>query len=153
MREIGADISTEGHTTSKELVASTDSLERVSKTIDTLFRTGARHILLRGELASGKTTLVRSYALFRGISAPITSPTFSLLHSYARDFHHYDLYNRDLDELLALGLLEMLQEEGIHLIEWGDERLENLLKRVGFPTGIVTILPHKQGRLYRITHA
>ena len=43
---------------------------------------GGDVVLLRGELGSGKTTLVRGAARALGVSAPVTSPTFSIGHRY-----------------------------------------------------------------------
>jgi len=40
-------------------------------------------VLIRGELGSGKTTLVRGAARALGVSGPVTSPTFSIGHRYA----------------------------------------------------------------------
>jgi tRNA threonylcarbamoyladenosine biosynthesis protein TsaE len=52
-------------------------------------------VLVRGELGSGKTTLVRGAARALGVSDPVTSPTFSIGHRY-RASHvivsHLDLY-------------------------------------------------------------
>ena len=39
-------------------------------------------VLVRGELGSGKTTLVRGAARALGVSDPVTSPTFSIGHRY-----------------------------------------------------------------------
>jgi tRNA threonylcarbamoyladenosine biosynthesis protein TsaE len=52
-------------------------------------------VLLRGELGSGKTTLVRGAARALGVDGPVTSPTFSIGHRYrARELtvSHLDLY-------------------------------------------------------------
>ena len=39
-------------------------------------------VLVRGELGSGKTTLVRGAARALGVTDPVTSPTFSIGHRY-----------------------------------------------------------------------
>lgn len=44
---------------------------------------------------------------------------------------HYDLYRIDVDYVLELGLLEWLDDEGWHFIEWGEEVMP-LLKQNGF---------------------
>ena len=52
-------------------------------------------MLVRGELGSGKTTLVRGASRALGVSEPVTSPTFSIGHRYAGDgvtVSHLDLY-------------------------------------------------------------
>jgi len=50
-----------------------------------------------------------------------------------------------------MGLLESLEEPGWHLIEWGDEALEDFLKAHGFTTVVIEITPIENGRRYRIT--
>lgn len=115
-------------------------------------------VLLRGDLASGKTTFVSHLAKEIGIQDCITSPTFSLqnIHSAPHQrLFHYDLYRKNLEECLELGLLEMLEAEGWHFIEWGDEKLESLLKQSGFAVAIITINKndqnHENNRIYRIS--
>lgn len=115
-------------------------------------------ILLRGDLGSGKTTLVSHLAKKIGILDPITSPTFSLQNIYSSPdqmLFHYDLYRKELEECLELGLLEMLEAKGWHFIEWGDEKLESLLRQSGFAVAIITISKNDQNRqsdrIYRIS--
>ncbi|HMK11804.1 MAG TPA: tRNA (adenosine(37)-N6)-threonylcarbamoyltransferase complex ATPase subunit type 1 TsaE [Acidimicrobiales bacterium] len=80
-------------------------------------------ILLVGELGVGKTAFVQGFARQLGITSPVTSPTFTLVHRYEGDevvVHHVDVYRLDrLSEVTDLGLSEML-DEGVTLIEWGD---------------------------------
>ena len=45
-------------------------------------------ILLRGNLASGKTSFVTSFAKTLGIDESISSPTFSILHEYEKGLFH-----------------------------------------------------------------
>lgn len=106
-------------------------------------------ILLRGDLGSGKTTLVKTYTNFFYPQENVTSPTFTLMHQYNNIFH-YDLYNRSLQEVLELGLLDFLEEDGVHFIEWGDENLNQLLKDNGYNTCSVEILKEGENRIYRI---
>ncbi len=56
---------------------------------------GGDVVLVRGELGSGKTTLVRGAARALGVSDPVTSPTFSVGHRYRTaglSVSHLDLY-------------------------------------------------------------
>jgi tRNA threonylcarbamoyladenosine biosynthesis protein TsaE len=79
-------------------------------------------ILLVGELGVGKTAFAQGFARQLGVTAPVTSPTFTLVHRYAGDvvLNHVDVYRLDrLSEVTDLGLSEML-DEGVTLIEWGD---------------------------------
>jgi len=80
-----------------------------------------------GELGTGKTTLIRAIAAALGVTAPVTSPTFALVHRYdgaACTVYHLDAYRlRRPDEAIDLGLDDMLREDrAVILIEW-PERL------------------------------
>ncbi len=88
-------------------------------------------VILQGDLASGKTTLVKKFVKSFGVSEAVSSPTFSLQQCYGKNLFHYDIYNHGLDHFISLGMLEELEQAGYHLIEWGDDRLMQLLKRVG----------------------
>lgn len=109
-------------------------------------------VLLRGDLASGKTTLVKKILASKGCKEHVTSPTFSLQSIYNETFFHYDLYNKTLGDFIALGLLEEFEKEGIHLIEWGDETLEHLLHEYGFDILVVSIKKLDNTREYNFEY-
>ena len=80
-------------------------------------------LLLAGDLGAGKTTFVQGFSRALGVEEPVTSPTFVIVHTYQGAFPivHVDAYRLErLQELLDLGLGELLDHEGVTLIEWGD---------------------------------
>ena len=107
-------------------------------------------VLLIGDLASGKTTFVKRYLKYKGIDEVVTSPTFSIQQIYKNNFFHYDLYNKNLDEFIALGLLEEFEKDGIHFVEWGNEELKQILKDFGFDTISIKINKKEDKREYEI---
>ena len=107
-------------------------------------------ISLRGDLAAGKTTLVRAIAREAGIEGAVTSPTFSLQHAYGDRLFHYDLYRIGFEELAQLGLLEEFEKPGWHLVEWMDGRLKSFLTAAGYNLWEVAITPEGNRRIYRI---
>jgi tRNA threonylcarbamoyladenosine biosynthesis protein TsaE len=82
-------------------------------------------VLIRGELGSGKTTLVRGAARALGVRGPVTSPTFSIGHRYAAErvsVSHLDLYRlagleREDPDLLA----DYLGPGRIAFVEWPED--------------------------------
>ncbi len=61
-------------------------------------------VLLSGDLASGKTTLVKAIIKACGIEESVTSPTFSLMQIYGKDIYHYDIYQIGFDGMAKNGL-------------------------------------------------
>ena len=108
-------------------------------------------VLLIGDLASGKTTFVKKYLAYKKIDEVVTSPTFSIQQIYKNNFYHYDLYNKNLDEFIALGLLEEFEKDGIHFVEWGDDRLKKILEEFGFDVISVKIEKLGEKRKYDIS--
>jgi tRNA threonylcarbamoyladenosine biosynthesis protein TsaE len=84
-------------------------------------------VLLRGDLGAGKTTLVKGIAeAFHAAAADeVTSPTFTLIHEYRgphSNLFHIDLYRIDTQrELDTLALDDLIAEDSILLIEWGEK--------------------------------
>lgn len=83
-------------------------------------------VVLAGDMGAGKTTFAQCFGRALGVTEAITSPTFTLVHSYPvpgrrLTLHHADLYRLDrTSELHHLALDELAEFDGIVLIEWGD---------------------------------
>lgn len=107
-------------------------------------------VILRGDLASGKTTFVKNFVKSLDIDELVTSPTFSLQSIYGENIFHYDVYNKTLEEFISLGLLEEFEKEGVHFVEWGDEKLEEILNSYGFNIIVLNIEKRDNKRLYTI---
>jgi tRNA threonylcarbamoyladenosine biosynthesis protein TsaE len=77
---------------------------------------------LTGDLGAGKTTLVRGFLRECGVHAPVRSPTYTLVETYAlgsRTFVHLDLYRlTDSSELENLGLRDLAGDGHTWLVEW-----------------------------------
>ncbi|MGG7048170.1 MULTISPECIES: tRNA (adenosine(37)-N6)-threonylcarbamoyltransferase complex ATPase subunit type 1 TsaE [unclassified Campylobacter] len=129
----------------------TANLDEIYKVVELLPEQGV--VILQGNLASGKTTFVKALAKFHGITEDVTSPTFSVMQSYEDRIFHYDIYQNGIDALLANGLFENLLEDGLHLVEWGDERLENLLKKYELKYTKIIIKTIENAREYEVVCA
>ncbi len=133
-----------------ELILEENKLAKVIDKLANLITDDTSIILLRGDLASGKTTLVKNYVKSLDIDDMVTSPTFSIQTIYGENIYHYDVYNKTLEEFISLGLLEEFEKEGIHFVEWGDDRLDELLNSYGFHTIKVDIEKLENKRRYII---
>lgn len=101
----------------------------VASTLAGLARVGDI-IVLSGEMGAGKTAFAQGFGAALGVSDRITSPTFTLVHSYPVDsgpragkltLHHADLYRLERTaEVADLALRELADFGGIVLVEWGD---------------------------------
>jgi tRNA threonylcarbamoyladenosine biosynthesis protein TsaE len=102
-------------------------------------------LLLRGELGTGKTTLVKGIAQALDAAEPdeVTSPTFTLLHEYDGTrkgkpvkLYHLDVYRLESErQLETLGLDDLLTPDALVFVEWGD-KFKSIRKRA---TGEIVI--------------
>ena len=127
-----------------------DKIDELSFYLIELLKNENYIVILRGDLASGKTTLVKNYVKALNLDDLVTSPTFSLQAIYSQNIFHYDVYNKTLNEFISLGMLEEFEKEGTHFVEWGDEKLENLLKDYGYNVILIEIQKKENKRLYKI---
>ncbi len=111
------------------LVQSIADTHGVAAAIAQLSRT-SDIIVLAGEMGAGKTAFAQGFGEALGVDEPITSPTFTLVHTYDTGrvtMHHADLYRLDrLSEVSDLALHEMVDGDGVMLVEWGDVASELL---------------------------
>jgi tRNA threonylcarbamoyladenosine biosynthesis protein TsaE len=103
--------------------SSLEDTQAVAAAIAALARRGDV-IVLAGEMGAGKTAFAQGFGRALGVDEPITSPTFTLVHSYDGGrvpMHHADLYRLStVHEVDDLGLLELVEGRGVLLVEWGD---------------------------------
>ncbi|WP_428022876.1 tRNA (adenosine(37)-N6)-threonylcarbamoyltransferase complex ATPase subunit type 1 TsaE [Arcobacter sp.] len=133
-----------------ELILEENQLTKIIEKLDNLINKEESIVLLRGDLASGKTTLVKNYVKSLNINETVTSPTFSIQTIYGNNIYHYDVYNKTLEEFISLGLLEEFEKQGVHFVEWGDDRLDELLNSYGFHTIKIDIEKLENKRRYII---
>lgn len=86
-----------------------------------------RKVALYGDLGAGKTTLVKAFCRYLGVTDATASPTFSLINIYQYNtpggetgqVYHLDLYRlKNMGEALDLGIEELLDNPWFCFIEW-----------------------------------
>jgi tRNA threonylcarbamoyl adenosine modification protein YjeE len=107
--------------------SSAESTEAIGGSLAGRIR-GGDVLLLEGDLAAGKTTLVRGLVrALGGNDAEVSSPSFILLQSYpcrsdaVVTVHHVDLYRlgEKIADLREIGIEEILSDaEAVVAVEW-----------------------------------
>jgi len=121
----------------KKFILKLDQIDDLSKYVNSVFTDGV--IILKGDLASGKTTFVKAMVKKLGVENEVTSPTFSLQQCYGDEIYHYDIYNHGLEHFISLGMLEELDKKGLHFVEWGDDELVEILTSAEIATLTIEI--------------
>jgi tRNA threonylcarbamoyladenosine biosynthesis protein TsaE len=77
-------------------------------------------VTVSGDLGAGKTTFVRGACRALGVTAPVTSPTYTIGHRYEGDpdVSHLDLYRFTAVSLAEWGDLEPYFEDAVVFVEW-----------------------------------
>jgi len=77
-------------------------------------------VTIAGELGSGKTTFVRGACRSLGVTATVTSPTFTIGHRYDGDVpvSHLDLYRFTELSHAEWGDLEPYFDDAVAFVEW-----------------------------------
>ena len=89
---------------------------------------GTRRKLNLAPAVAGKTVFAQGSAAALGVSGPVTSPTFALVRHYrcgagspVGNLIHADVYRTgSLDEIADLALAELVEEDAVAIVEWGD---------------------------------
>ncbi len=89
-----------------------------------------RVIFLRGDLGTGKTTLVQGLLRALGFAGRVKSPTYSLVELYklsSLNLYHFDFYRFEhRSEWVDSGFREYFSQDSACVVEW-PERVAGLL--------------------------
>jgi tRNA threonylcarbamoyladenosine biosynthesis protein TsaE len=83
---------------------------------------GRKVIAFHGGLGAGKTTFIHALCDARGVTSPVSSPTFSIINEYAYPggvIYHIDLYRLEQEEeAFSAGVEDCLYSGNTCLVEW-----------------------------------
>ncbi|MEI8334915.1 MAG: tRNA (adenosine(37)-N6)-threonylcarbamoyltransferase complex ATPase subunit type 1 TsaE [Chloroflexota bacterium] len=105
-------------------------------------------VALLGDLGAGKTEFAKGFGAGLGVTEMISSPSFVLMaeHQGRVPLFHLDLYRLDgPDVVLADGLLDEREADGVTLVEWAD-RLGRALPAARLDVRI-EVLPDERRRI------
>lgn len=137
---------------------SPDATRALAARLATVVRPGDV-VVLAGDLGAGKTTFAQGFAAGLGVTEQVTSPTFALVRHYrcsaggaVRTLLHADVYRLDhLAEVADLGLVQLVEDDAVALVEWGDVALPILGEDV--LTVRLTVGPGDDDRQVTVTTA
>jgi len=98
------------------VTSSPDETQEIAARLATRLRPGDV-VYVSGELGSGKTTFVRGACRALGVERPVTSPTYTIGHSYD-GVSHLDLYRFEQVTDADWGALEPYFEDAVVFVEW-----------------------------------
>ncbi len=114
-----------------------EELERAAQVLLADFK-NSKVFIFSGEMGVGKTTFIKYICKALGVTAGISSPTFSLVNEYAcangSVAYHFDFYRiKDIQEAYDIGYEEYFYSGNYCFIEW-PEKIEGLV-----PANVVEI--------------
>jgi tRNA threonylcarbamoyladenosine biosynthesis protein TsaE len=104
------------------ITRSTDETLGLAGSVGELLRPGDV-VSLAGDLGAGKTVFAQGVARALGVDEPVVSPSFTIVREYAGrvPLVHVDVYRIDtIQELHDLGFDELVRDDAVTLVEWGD---------------------------------
>lgn len=84
---------------------------------------GGTVVAMYGDLGAGKTAFVRGMARGMGITARVSSPTFTIVNEYLGEtpLIHFDMYRlTSSDELFDIGWEDYLARGAVCVVEWSE---------------------------------
>jgi len=110
-------------------IKSINELNTVAEELLT-FANGEKFFVFEGEMAAGKTTLIKAVCSLLGVEDVVSSPTFSIVNEYRSTkglVYHFDFYRlKNIQEAYDIGYEEYFYSGDYCLVEW-PTKVEELL--------------------------
>ena len=111
-------------------ICAEDELTKVVHAIKNQLDENKSIVLLKGNLGTGKTTLVKHFVQSMDDTVAVDSPTFSLVNTYQvsnNTIHHFDLYRlENVEEIEDIGFWDYIDSNAWCFVEW-PEKIADLL--------------------------
>lgn len=107
----------------RAVTRSTNETLELARAVGELLRPGDV-VSLVGDLGAGKTVFARGVARALGVTELVVSPSFTIVREYEGrvPLVHVDVYRIDaVQELHDLGFEEVVRDDAVTLVEWGDK--------------------------------
>ncbi len=105
----------------KITIQSEKELEHLAKEI-LVYAKNLKVFLFKGDLGTGKTTLIKQLCKELGVKGQTSSPTYSIVNEYLSDIgkiYHIDLYRiNSVAEAFEVGIEDYLYSNNYCFIEW-----------------------------------
>lgn len=135
----------------RAVTRSADETRALAGAVAALLRPGDV-VSLVGDLGAGKTVFARGVARALGVDEPVVSPSFQIVREYEGRIPlvHVDVYRIDtIQELNDLGFEEVVRDDAITVVEWGDV-IDALLPRERLDVRLVTGAGDDDARLVEL---
>lgn len=113
----------------REIVYHQHELEQVARELIEGYP-DKRIFCFKGDLGTGKTTLISAICKHLGSVSQVSSPTFALVNAYNTkngELYHFDLYRlNNMEEIMDIGFEEYLYSGSYCFIEW-PEKITDIL--------------------------
>ncbi|MES2651161.1 MAG: tRNA (adenosine(37)-N6)-threonylcarbamoyltransferase complex ATPase subunit type 1 TsaE [Bacteroidota bacterium] len=110
-------------------ITNIDELKSVAEQLLT-FANGEKFFVFEGEMAAGKTTLIKAFCETLGVKDVVSSPTFSIVNEYDAPkglVYHFDFYRlKTVQEAYDIGYEDYFYSDEYCLVEW-PSKVEELL--------------------------
>jgi tRNA threonylcarbamoyladenosine biosynthesis protein TsaE len=119
------------------------------------FAGDGKFFIFEGEMAAGKTTLIKEFCAALGVTEVVSSPTFSIVNEYDGPngpIYHFDFYRlKNLQEAYDIGYEEYFYSGNYCLVEW-PTKVEELLPEAFIKVEIeITGETERLFRFYSVT--
>lgn len=112
-----------------EIIVKSADLQKSARYFWEQMKNDERLFAFHGEMGIGKTSFIAALCKAKGVTEPVTSPTFSLINEYRytengapKRIFHIDLYRlKDEEEAIRAGIEDCFYSNDLCFVEWPEK--------------------------------